>query len=539
MIDTTRLTPETLFELERLVLQLPTDAERAAAQALVSEMFQYGELPSLKLVEPPMPFRQYIREAWHVIEPQPYVHSFHIEAVAEHLEGVTRGQIRNLLINIPPRHSKSLIVSVMWPSWVWTYRAHLRWLFASYSSDLSTEHSWKCRLLLQSEWYQERWGHVFQLVGDQNLKTRYDNSKLGYRMATSVSAAATGFGGDVLVCDDPNNIKTIESKTARKEVSDWWDGVMSTRLNNPITGGRVVIQQRCHQQDLTGHILDQESKEWVRLILPTEFEVKRRCVNFLVSNKVVSPPYTEDKREPDMTAYTLPPEAQPFFADPRTTENELLAEERFPQEEIVKTKVKLGSYRYAGQHQQRPAPAGGGLFKRSWFPIVDTAPRQVKTRVRFWDAAGTENDGDYTVGLKLSELDGIFYVEHVIRGQWSSGVVNTTMKQTADVDGKLCRQREEQEPGSSGLSVISAHLLLLVGYDYAGITSSGDKTTRARPLAAQAEGGNVRLVRGEWNEEFLDEYENFPNGANDDQVDAGSGAFNEVVFGSAGKQNIF
>ena len=175
-----------------------------------------------------------MRQAWHVIEPStPFVPGWHIDAIIEHLEAVTRGQIRNLLINVPPRHMKSLLVSVFWPAWEWIQHPERRWLYSSYAASLSIRDSVKCRRLIESPWYQSRWGDRFALTSDQNTKTRFDNNRSGYRIATSVGGAVTGEGGDRIVCDDPHNVDEVESDSVRKATIDWWDVAMSHSRERP------------------------------------------------------------------------------------------------------------------------------------------------------------------------------------------------------------------------------------------------------------------------------------------------------------------
>ncbi|MBT6046455.1 MAG: terminase, partial [Candidatus Scalindua sp.] len=184
---------------------------------------------------------EFIKQAWHILEPTTVFQSgWHLEAICDHLEAATNRQIRNLIINMPPRHMKSLAVSVFWPCWVWINDPSSRWLFSSYAQELSTRDSLKCRRLISSEWYRKRWGHKFHLTGDQNQKTRFENDKTGYRLATSVSGLVTGEGGDFIVCDDPHNVKQAESEAVRKGTLRWWDESMSTRGNNPKTVVKVV-----------------------------------------------------------------------------------------------------------------------------------------------------------------------------------------------------------------------------------------------------------------------------------------------------------
>ena len=249
--------------------------------------------------------------------------------------------------------------------------------------------------------------------------------------------------------------------------------------------------QRLHERDLSGHLLGMGG--WKHICWPMRYE---------------------------------PARADPL--DVRTEAGTLLWPELFPEETVRQLERDLGPYGAAGQLQQRPAPEGGGLFKRDWFEIVDMAPVDAQ-RCRGWDTAATEAGGDYTVGVRMSESDGVFYVEHVSRVQVSPHGVDVSMRSLAEADGMACRVREEQEPGASGKAVIAARTRSLAGYDYGGISATGDKIVRAGPLRSQAEAGNVKLVRGSWNEDYLQELEGFPYGAHDDQVDASAVAFNELA----------
>ncbi|MEP7354202.1 MAG: hypothetical protein ABI824_13320 [Acidobacteriota bacterium] len=285
---------------------------------------------------------EFVRQAWPIVEPAtPYVPGWHIDAIIEHLEAITHGQIRNLLINVPPRHMKSLLVSVFWPAWEWIRYPERRWLYSSYGAALSIRDSIKCRRLIESPWYQQRWGYVFALTSDQNTKGRFENNKSGYRIATSVGGAATGEGGDRLVCDDAHNVQEAESDSVRNGTVDWWGTVMSTRLNNPKTSSKTVVMQRCHERDLSGHLIEQGGFE--HLCLPAEYEVTKAVTSI-------------------------------GWSDPRTEPGQLLWPERFGPDELASLKRSLGSYGAAGQLQQRPSPAEGGLFKRHWW--------------RFWQPVG-------------------------------------------------------------------------------------------------------------------------------------------------------
>jgi len=453
--------------------------------------------------------RDYLRFiVWPVVEPAtPYVGGFHIDAICDHLEAVSLRQIRDLLITVPPRHTKSLCSSVAWPTWDWIHRPQSRILSSSFSGELSVEHAVLSRRVLDSPAYRRAWGHLFALQTDQNVKAHYENTKRGYRIATSVGGTATGRGGDFLISDDPHNLQTIHSEMERASVINWYRQVWSTRFNDAKTGCRVVIMQRGHERDLAGQLIEQGG--YVHLNLPTEYEPTTRVT-------VIG------------------------WRDPRTKPGELLCPERFGPAEVAKAKRDLTATGFATQHQQRPVPHEGGLFKRDKLKVItkEQLPAGKSfVECRAWDVAATEpargKDPDFTVGAKLRRYDdGSYVVMHIVRGQYGPAQGDDVMLSTAKADGVSCRQREEQEPGSSGKKVIASHVKLLAGYDYAGEPSSGDKATRAKPFAIQVDAGNVTILAdGTWDvQAFIDELTLFPNGRHDDQVDGTVKAFNELAL---------
>jgi len=438
-------------------------------------------------------FYDFVEAAWKVVEPgTEFIPSWHVKAICRHLEAATRGEIRRLIINIPPRCMKSLLVSVFWPAWVWIHRPQSRWLFASYAHHLSLRDSLHCRDVIMSPWYQRHWGDRFRLRDDQNQKTRYDNDKTGFRLASSPGGVGTGEGGDFIVADDPHNVVEAESDVQRQGVLTWWDQSISTRGNNPSTAVFVVVMQRLHENDLSGHLLEQRGYE--HLCLPMEFEPERRCRTSLG---------WEDKRD----------------------EGQLLCPKRFPRKAEEDLKRSLGLYGTAGQLQQRPAPLGGGLFKREWFRTVHAAPTGNCSRVRYWDLAATI-DGDYTCGLLMSrDKEGTIYVEDVRRGRWPPTQRDTIIQQTAKADGHEVSILIEEECGAAGKSLSCYLIKKLAGFHVVAERPTGSKEVRAQPFAGQCGIQNVCLVAGEWNAAYLDELCIFPNGNRDDQVDASSGAF--------------
>jgi predicted phage terminase large subunit-like protein len=796
--------------------------------------------------------RTYLRQAWPVLEPETaFTPGWHLDAICDHAEAVLTGQIRNLLINIAPRHSKSTIISKAFPTWAWIARPEKRFMYASYSASLSIEHAVNSRRVIDSPWYQERWGGRFRLTSDQNIKSHYENDHRGYRISTSVGGTVTGRGGDILVClppdemvwteagrvpigaivrerqrrrvasynvqsgrmswqpivgwhanpgrpivevilsdgsalrctadhriwtttrgwveagalsavdvlprptmpdrpdrarrdavatrtralglgrfadrthgviaelrpagrftvpqvtvpaqasgdvgpratladalnsaardivlgrqlvgrvttdgdraclvarhlragstlehgkrpvalgvpdvlaaravreiaeaiiggasiemprlfalrgradereqddlvdpqrdrtgvasrvemgvalavagrfqesfsdadvsgsaadtslapdaavardavqpvesgdrspvlvrtighepvtycvtvatngtfvagdgegviisncDDPHNLEEIDSDDIRKRDKKWYRTVWSTRLNDPKTGSKIVIMQRGHEDDLSADLI--ATGDYVHLNLPTEY-VPRVYVTVL------------------------------GWQDPRTDPGALLCPARFGATENAVAKKELGDA-YAGQHGQAPSPPQGKMFQRAWFGVLEVLPTDTIATCRGWDMAGTADGGDWTAGVRVSKTaKGRYVIEHVVRDQIASSAVDDLLLTTAQMDGRDVAVREEQEGGSAGKNVIASHRKMLGGYDFDGVAATGEKSTRWRPLAAQCRAGNVDLLAGDWNQDFVDEIVKVPGGKHDDQVDAAAVAFNHVAL---------
>lgn len=294
----------------------------------------------------------FLREGWRFIDSAPFVDGWVIDAICEHLEAVCDGQIKRLLINIPPRCLKSSLCSVAFPAWVWAQRhvsptsgPRVPFLHASYGHNLSIRDSVKCRRLIKSTWYRRLWGERFDIVKEQDQKIRFRNSVDGERLITSIGSGVTGEGGQIIIVDDPNAADEALSDAVTKVTNeDWWDGTMNTRLNDPKTGAFIVIQQRLSEKDLTGHIQqkDQGIGAWTQLILPMEYE-KKRAVD-LYPTKI-------------------------GWIDPREEDGDLLWPERFGRPEVDNLKNELKEWRSAGQLQQRPEPLGGGIIKRKLWQV--------------------------------------------------------------------------------------------------------------------------------------------------------------------------
>lgn len=455
---------------------------------------------------------EFVKQAWHVVEPGiPFVASWHIESICVHLEAISAGQIRRLLVNIPPRHSKSTIVSVMWPMWEWVRSPEQKFLCASYAGALSIRDNLKARRLVQSPWYQERWGHVFTLAGDQNAKQRFENDKTGYRIATSVGGTATGEGGSRLVLDDPHGAQDAQSDAMRNSALDWFDQVWSTRLNNPKTDAMVVVMQRLHSKDISGHILD-DIKGWEHICIPAEWDGRPR--------KTVLGSY-----------------------DPRKIVGELICPERFGHDEIEKLKILLGSYGSAGQLQQIPSPEGGGILKTKHFrlwpankPIPD-----LFFIVQSYDTAFTEKTTGDPTGC---EVWGIFEHEKkrnvILLDCWNEflGYPSLKTKVITDWQAKYGGEKdnvmkpsrrsdvilvEAKGSGQSLLQDLRLSNIPAVPYN----PGKADKVSRAHMASPLLEAGLFWVLESNkhkgrvrtWAQPFLDQLEQFPTGEHDEMVD--------------------
>lgn len=497
-----------------------TAASTYVPDSLTMDALTHPEAISAELSERKL--KHFIRNAWHVVEPKtPYRPNYHIDAICEHLEAVDLGKIQNLLINIPPRHSKSLTVSVMWQPFRWINSPETRFLCSSYAQPLATRDAVASRRVIQSPWYQRNWGDSFKLTGDQNTKIRFENDKTGYRIATSVDGVSTGEGGDYLIVDDAHNVKKVESEIDRNAAITWWHEVMSSRLNDQETGAKIVMMQRSHQMDLTGDLLEQGDYE--HLMLPFEYEGK--CVVDLA--------HSCSQQKGTCIG----------FVDPRknkktnTKMGEILQPNRFSPKVVTKLQNELGSYAYAAQFQQSPVGRAGNMFQVDQFDIWPKIYEdEVIKRWRAWDKAGTDGGGAYTAGVRMGtmryEEDGeermLYFVDDVVRAQYSAGKREALIKATAQRDGKKVKISIEREPGSGGLeSAENSKKVTLAGFfvHIDNVSGQGNKEQRADPYSVAVETGKVVLLEADWNYDFIEEHRFFPRGKYLDQVDASAQAF--------------
>ena len=459
--------------------------------------------------------KRFVRDAWPVIEPAPFTEGWHIDCIADHLRAVSAGEIRHLLINIPPRHSKSLQVAVFWPVWEWIRKPETRWLFASYAQALSTRDSRKCRLLIQSKWFQQRYGHSFKLVGDQNTKTFFENDKRGYRIATAVEAGTTGEGGDRIVVDDPINAIDAHSETERAKCKTWWDESMSTRGNDPKTSTWVVVMQRLHQDDLSGHILETDSGV-EHLCLPAEAP------------------------SPKQTSIGV--------RDPRTAKGQLLWPKRFDKEAVAQLRQQLGPHAAAGQLDQDPAPAEGTIVKLSMIRYWVTseyarllgaetcvAPLAFDDRLQSWDCTFKEAGTSYTVGQMWGRTTAGCWLLDQYRDKPDFTAAHRAVSAMAEKwPGYYLKLIEDAANGAAVYSTLKqsvSGLRLSFPKDVnrnKKTIQTGRKLTKEQRLFLVLpffETGCVfvphpKMPGYEWSAQWVDEVTKFPKSRNDDQVDA-------------------
>ena len=491
----------------------------------------------------------FVREAWPILEPGTrYVPNWHIDSICDRLSAVTAGEVSRLIINIPPRHMKSLAVAVLWPCWEWLSHPERRFLFSSYAQGLSTRDSLKCRRLIEMPGFDdprrppgqrtliERVGYAgligllaagrgeepWRLTGDQSTKQRFENTRTGYRIATSVGGSATGEGGDRVVCDDPHKADEVESELQRESVLSWWDGTMSTRLNDPKTGAFVIVMQRLHERDLTGHLLAQGGYE--HLCLPAEYEPSHPFV---------------------------------WPSDPRIEEGALLWPDHVDRGSLDQIKRPLGSYGSAGQLQQRPAPEEGGILKRAWWRWWSGKRAEAPhfdQLVQSWDMSFGDNEAatsSYVVGQLWGQFGADRYLIRQTRERMEFIEALAAVRE-------LTAWADEHYPARAGhLKLVEDKangpaIVSTLGREIPGmvpVNPQGDKIARARSVVPQLEAGNVHLpgapnarhsdydpsITPLWVRALVDECASFPNAAHDDQVDALSQALSRMAVANNGR----
>jgi len=411
----------------------------------------------------------------------------HHQTVCDALMRVFRGECKRLIINIPPRYSKTEIVK-NFVGWSLGHAPDSEFIYTSYSSRLAAASSWDVRGLVQEAEYKA----IFPAVGlreDSQAKDEWRTTAGGIMYAVGAGGTITGYGagkhrpgfGGALLIDDPHKADEARSDVMRQNVIDWFQNTFESRKNSPDTP-IILIMQRLHESDLAGWLLNGGNGErWEHVCLPA-----------------------------------LQDDGSALWPEKHNIEELRRMEAASP-------------YTFAGQYQQRPAPAEGGLFKPDRIEVIDALPADASTFIRGWDLAST-TDGDWTVGARIGKLkDGRYVIADMVRVREGPDQRDATMLATASRDGMGTRVGIPQDPGQAGKTQVAYLTKMFAGYRVTATPESGDKVTRAEPFAAQVNVGNVVMVRGAWNSALIDEMRMFPNGTFDDQIDACSRAFSELI----------
>lgn len=436
-------------------------------------------------------FSLFLRRAIATVAPGvAYQHNWHVDAIAEHLFACERGELRRLIINLPPRMLKSTLVSVAWPAWILGHTPQQRIMAASYAQSLSIKHSTDCRAVMEADWYR-RVFPTTRLSPKQNEKEKFATRARGYRLAVSVGGAAIGEGGNILIVDDPISPMQVRYPQQRDAVNQWFDHTFATRLDDKKRGAIVLVMQRLHREDLSGYLLAKGG--WEHLCLPA-IAPERTCVR--------------------IGSYTHQREA----GEPLHAEREDLAL-------LEQTKRELGSAQFNAQYQQAPLSHTGTLIRPEWCRRF--APEETGAAfVQSWDTgvkAGAQNDASACATFAVK--DGVHQLVdmRVVRLEYPA-LKRLIVSHAArfDPDAVLI---EDKASGQSLLQDLKQETALPL----IAILPTGDKLTRVTRITPMIEAGRFALPNfAAWLPAFEAEFFTFPEGRHDDQTDAVSQYLNWV-----------
>lgn len=431
----------------------------------------------------------FIHRTFQTVAPaQTYHSNWHIKAMAHHLQQCASGQIKRLLITLPPRHLKSICASVAFPAWVLGHDPSKRIICASYSADLASKHAHDCRAVMEADWYQRISPHT--KISEKNAEMDFMTTRHGYRYSTSIGGTLTGRGGNILIIDDPLKSEDAFSEAKRSAVNEWFDGTLYSRLDNKLEDVIILIMQRLHLEDLAGHVLQQEP--WVHLNLAAIAEIAEHIpigFNETYFRKV----------------------------------GDVLDEQREPREVLARVKTSLGSYNFSAQYQQRPVPLEGEIIKWEWFRFYDNIlNRQPGDEVvQSWDTAYKAAElSDYSVCTTWVVRGNQFYLVDILRDKLDYPNLKKKLIEHAQlhrVDVVIIENK------GSGMSLIddlrqggAAGVPMPIAFE-----PEKDKVTRMAAQSARIEAGQVLLPRkAAWLDDFRTELLQFPRGRHDDQVDS-------------------
>lgn len=469
----------------------------------------------------------FMRYFWECYSDEEFVPNWHIKELCKELEVVGRRvgdrkkKLYDLIINIPPGTTKTATVSIFFPVWCWVNWYWMKFITTSHSDTLALESAEYSRDIVRHEKFQSMFPEL-DIKQDKDTKSNFrvvhkEFHTAGFapriktgggRVSTSVGARITGFHAHIIIPDDIIDPKRAFSEVGLKAANEYLDQTLSTRKVSKDVTTMVMIMQRLHENDPTGHMLRKKEKKIRHISLPGEIRTYKDHVH--------------------------PPELAKHYS-----KEGLLDPVRLSWDSLTELESDLGQYGYAGQVGQAPTPPGGGMFKVDQLSIIDSLPSRVNfvITVRYWDKAGTQDGGAFTTSVKISKLvNGRFIISDVVRGQWSSDRREAKILQTAQNDEMLRETYNgstsvyiEQEPGSGGKESAENTIRNLAGFSVYADHPTGNKVFRADPFSVQVNNGNVVLLRGDWNDTFINELRFFPFGTYKDQVDAASGAFAKII----------
>jgi predicted phage terminase large subunit-like protein len=489
------------------------------AKAMHDPVSSIRKMVSTKLI-------YFIRYFWSEYSAEELEVGWHMEYICDELEEVAKRVGNNepkkydLIINVPPGTSKTSIVNIFFPVWCWVNWYHLRFITGSYASALALESAEYSRDIVRSEKFKQLFPEL-EIKDDKDTKSNFKVIKKlwlstgrvprllpgGNRLSTSTGGSSTGFHAHILIVDDPLDPRRSYSKVELDKANRWVGETLSTRKVNKRVTPLILIMQRLHQNDPTGYMLKKKDKAIKHICLPGEIK------NF--------------KNQVRPKELILEYKSRGGLLDPKRLDSTSLKD----------MEMDLGQYAYAGQIGQNPTPPGGGMFKVDKFNIIDRMPAEVNIDriVRFWDKAGSSGGGAYTAGVKIAKLkNGRFIVMDVKRAQWGTDDRERNIKSTAMADEASGQKVEigiEQEPGSGGKESAENTIRNLAGFSVFKDLPKGNKEFRADPWSVSVNNGDVMLLHGDWNHEFVEEHRYFPYSTYKDQVDACSAAYSRLVKG--------
>lgn len=448
-------------------------------------------------------YYEFYKKAFTILNPdEPYNDNWHLKVLCDRLQQELYRIVRKLprekdiIINVPFRSSKSLVVSVIFPVWAWIIKPSTKFICVSFSSDLSLELATLSRSLLLSDWFQSLYGTQYNPSDDENTKGFFKNKYSGFRKSVGTGGQITGSGADFILVDDGQNPKKAASEVERKNTQDFYTQTLYSRLNQPEIGVRINIQQRLHQQDLSGYLLDTQADRHELIKIPAEITPN-------------DPP--------------VPSSLAENYVD------NLFWPSRFSRAQLESYASILGSYGYAGQLQQRPAPAEGGIIKREWFKVMspDVLQRDITDHpINFYldtsdiKDAGAADDNDPAAVFTCYKKDNHIFVVDVKEVKLEFYELCKFIPKYATKHYYTQNSKIKLEPKSSGRSIVkqlkATTMLNVVELP----APKDDKMTRLMAIQPLLEAGRVIFIDGPYIEHFLGQLTMFPNAANDDMVDA-------------------